>query len=703
MDAIFWKFVKIGNDKHNHKHSSTLYFGNSSSNNNNNNKNSPNLRSKASPSASPNASPNISPNTSPRGSPNLSPLSAPLNSSPNSSIGMSTASATSATSATSGSSGINSLHARQSSNASVDSVGSGISIDSGSMITPSMESHGSEASLDSIGNISNLSSKSGKSENNKQWGAIRAVCTRDRDTANPNLGYIVFELPLDLEYFRVARPQANNNNNNNSSNKYGKMSVPSIAASMSATNVISGNGKYPKLSKKQLASWTVEDVQQWMKYVCKMRQLSQFKKLEQRKINGMKLLSCVFNHDNNVHYKVFNTKSVQVLTGVIDRKLAEKIAKKLDELITRQKEKIRMNSITFGSLYKYINDPMKAMIKHKYGSRMRRNSIDRNAAERRRMKRTLSKMDTKLHQSHTALIVYHDTKDSTSDIMDEKELYAIESATDVDTDGDYHDDDDDDLQTPPLPGSKLPQNNKDGNVTSRKKRNKKKMKKSVRFAASVGSEAEDSDDSKSSNSSSSDNENDNDKSSKIRSPIISVSLHASQDSKNSVSSSSGNSINSLPMDDKEYRDENKNSNDNDNENDKKRRQKKPKHRRPQTAGGAKSHVKRRKRKGNKIKSKAHLKHNRSKTAKFYKNTLNGKEEDPHVGSANKMFPKAKRKQHRQMNKTWTSVKDVFNEDMSAKSKAFAKKKQFLMDIGAIDETQAMGRVPSMYVFLFIFF
>lgn len=220
LDGIFWKFVKISNDKDNHKHKSTLYFDDSNEN-----------------------------NFSLKSSPNLSPKSA------------------------SGMSSINgsSNHTR---NTSVDSVGSGLSLHSaGSLVNPSMDnqmSNGSNGSWDSFGDMS---------EKEKQWGAVRAVCTRDRDARNSSVGYIVFELPLDLDYFRIAVVSVKLNETNTNGNKFDKISVPSMPTSTSATNVISGHEKYPKIINKQLTSWTVEDVQRWMKYACKMRQLSHFKRL----------------------------------------------------------------------------------------------------------------------------------------------------------------------------------------------------------------------------------------------------------------------------------------------------------------------------------------------------------------------------------------------------------------------------------------
>ena len=429
--------------------------------------------------------------------------------------------------------------------------------------------------------------------------------------------------------------------------------------------------------------------------------------VEQRRIDGMKLVSCIFNHENNVHYRVFGTKSIQVLTGIIDRKLAAKICKMLDDLVSRQKEKIRMDSIPFESLYEYINDPMKAMIKHKDGLRMRRDSIERNSAERRKVKRTLSKMDTKLHQSVTSLVIYHDTKDSTSDIVDEKDLYTIESATDVDTDGDYHTDNDyhsDMDTTPPLPKtSKNKHKNKNKNKNG-KGGKKKCKKKSVRFAVSVGDD--DSDDSKGSNDNG-------------RSPIISISMHVSRDSRNSISMSSNasiNSLHSLPMDDKEYRadnddikeeDEGDDDDDDDDDDDngdkmhKKRKRKKgskkSRRRRPQTAGNVKSGVKKRgKHKGKKSKSKveAKLKHNRSKTAKFRGGDNDGDKMSQKRRSRSRP---PSRPRHRQF-RTWTSVKDIFNEDFSGKAKQFAKKKHFLQDVGALTQEESPG-VPNMYVIL----
>lgn len=52
------------------------------------------------------------------------------------------------------------------------------------------------------------------------------------------------------------------------------------------------------------------------------------------------------------------------------------------------------------------------------------------------------KVDTTLNQLVTSVVIYHDTTDPTSDIVDEKALCSIESAADVYIDGEYYTDND---------------------------------------------------------------------------------------------------------------------------------------------------------------------------------------------------------------------------------------------------------------------
>ena len=56
-----------------------------------------------------------------------------------------------------------------------------------------------------------------------------------------------------------------------------------------------------------------------------------------------------FYHDS-IHFKAFGAKSIQALTGVIDKKLAAKIYQMLDDLVSSQKEKMQIDSIPFKSL-----------------------------------------------------------------------------------------------------------------------------------------------------------------------------------------------------------------------------------------------------------------------------------------------------------------------------------------------------------------